>query len=102
MRFLMASLIALGIAAGAAPALAHLPDAAAAPMFTTQAAQGGAVSAFSLTEALAKGPVVLYFFPKSFTSGCTAEAHDSPNTSTPTRRSVRRSSASRAIRSQPR
>ena len=22
-----------------------------------------------------KGPVVLYFFPKAFTSGCTAEAH---------------------------
>jgi peroxiredoxin len=24
---------------------------------------------------LTKGPVVLYFFPKSFTSGCTIEAH---------------------------
>ena len=29
-----------------------------------------------LATALAHGPVVLYFFPKSFTSGCTAEAHD--------------------------
>jgi peroxiredoxin len=25
---------------------------------------------------LKKGPVVLYFYPKSFTSGCTAEAHN--------------------------
>ena len=28
-----------------------------------------------LKAALAKGPVVLYFFPKSFTQGCTVEAH---------------------------
>src|SRR4029079_4385350 len=28
-----------------------------------------------LAEQLKKGPVVLYFFPKAFTSGCTAEAH---------------------------
>ncbi len=37
---------------------------------------------FSLAEALKKGPVVLYFYPKAFTQGCTieanrfAEAHD--------------------------
>jgi peroxiredoxin Q/BCP len=29
---------------------------------------------FRLDEALAKGPVVLFFYPKDFTSGCTAEA----------------------------
>ena len=28
-----------------------------------------------LADALKKGPVVLYFFPKAFTSGCTLEAH---------------------------
>jgi peroxiredoxin len=28
-----------------------------------------------LKAALAKGPVVLYFFPKAFTQGCTTEAH---------------------------
>jgi peroxiredoxin Q/BCP len=66
---------ALGIVA-AAPAWAALPQAAAAPGFTAQAAQGGAVSTFSLAAALARGPVVLYFYPKSFSSGCTAEAHD--------------------------
>jgi peroxiredoxin Q/BCP len=30
---------------------------------------------FSLKQALQKGPVVLYFYPKAFTKGCTLEAH---------------------------
>jgi peroxiredoxin Q/BCP len=30
---------------------------------------------FEWAEALKKGPVVLYFYPKAFTSGCTVEAH---------------------------
>jgi thioredoxin-dependent peroxiredoxin len=63
-------------AAAAGPAGAQLPLEAPAPAFTAQVAQGGTVSSFSLAAALAHGPVVLYFFPKSFTSGCTAEAHD--------------------------
>jgi peroxiredoxin len=57
------------------PASAALKDGADAPDFRAQAALGGDVEAFHLKEALAKGPVVLYFFPKSFTSGCTVEAH---------------------------
>ena len=32
-------------------------------------------SSFTSPQQLKKGPVVLYFFPKAFTSGCTAEAH---------------------------
>jgi peroxiredoxin len=47
-----------------------------APDFTVQAAVGGKEFKFSLAEALKKGPVVLYFYPKSFTSGCTLEAHE--------------------------
>ena len=47
-----------------------------APDFTVQAALGGKVFTFKLAEALKKGPVVLYFYPKSFTSVCTEEAHD--------------------------
>jgi thioredoxin-dependent peroxiredoxin len=47
-----------------------------APAFTVQAAQGGKEFTFSLAEALKKGPVVLYFYPKSFTSICTIEAHE--------------------------
>lgn len=58
------------------PAQAQLARQAAAPNFTAQVAQGGTVSSFSLAAALERGPVVLYFFPKAFTSGCTAEAHD--------------------------
>jgi peroxiredoxin len=54
---------------------AHLEHGATAPEFSLQAAQGGDVATVDLKTALAKGPVVLYFFPKSFTSGCTTEAH---------------------------
>jgi peroxiredoxin len=60
----------------ALPAAAHLAPGATAPAFTAQAAKGGTVSTVSLAGALAKGPVVVYFFPAAFTSGCTAEAHD--------------------------
>ena len=77
MRPLFGFVLALGLAlAAGVPAGAQLPLHAPAPAFTAQVAQGGTVSLFSLTRALAQGPVVLYFFPKSFTSGCTAEAHD--------------------------
>ncbi|MGO8738744.1 peroxiredoxin [Rhodoblastus sp.] len=47
-----------------------------APDFTLQAAVGGKTFAFHLDEALKKGPVALYFYPKSFTPGCTIEAHE--------------------------
>jgi len=58
----------------AAPGAAELPEGAQAPNFSTTAAQGGQPFAFSLRAALAKGPVVLYFYPKAFTKGCTLEA----------------------------
>lgn len=57
-------------------AFAALPVGTAAPDFTVKAALGGKATTFSLTAALKKGPVVLYFFPAAFTSGCTLEAHD--------------------------
>jgi thioredoxin-dependent peroxiredoxin len=60
----------------AAPAFAALKPGDAAPDFTAQAAVGGQEFTFSLADALKKGPVVLYFFPKAFTSGCTVEAHE--------------------------
>jgi peroxiredoxin len=46
-----------------------------APDFTTAAAQAGKPFQFSLSAALAKGPVVLYFFPLAFSEGCSIEAH---------------------------
>jgi peroxiredoxin len=57
-------------------ALAALKPGDAAPDFNREAAQGGKAFSFSLRQALAKGPVVLYFYPKSFTSVCTIEAHE--------------------------
>ncbi len=57
-------------------AWAALKPGDAAPDFTIDAALGGKEFKFSRAEALKKGPVVLYFYPKSFTSVCTAEAHE--------------------------
>ncbi len=64
--------LALPVAAGNAA----LTVGAKAPMFDTRASLGGKDFDFNLAKALKKGPVVLYFYPKSFTSGCTVEAHE--------------------------
>jgi peroxiredoxin len=56
-------------------ALADLTVGPVAPAFSMKAAQGGAELTFTLSEALKMGPVVVYFYPKSFTSVCTEEAH---------------------------
>jgi thioredoxin-dependent peroxiredoxin len=56
-------------------ALAALKPGDQAPEFSVQASLGGQVSTFSLAENLKKGPVVLYFYPAAFSSGCTIEAH---------------------------
>jgi peroxiredoxin len=70
-------LVALAsVTVAATPAQAALPVGVTAPAVTTQAALGGKQFEFRLSEALKKGPVVLYFFPAAFTSGCTIEAHD--------------------------
>ena len=69
-------LLTLGLAVFAStPSLAALPIGAKAPDFTTTGAVGGKPFKLHLADQLKKGPVVLYFFPKAFTSGCTAEAH---------------------------
>jgi peroxiredoxin Q/BCP len=73
MRKLLFSLVAVGLLA--APATAALKQGAKAPDITTTGALAGKPFKFHLAQALKKGPVVLYFFPKAFTSGCTAEAH---------------------------
>ena len=72
----MKMLPALALLLSAAPALAALPGGADAPAFTTQASLAGKAMPFALQAALKKGPVVLYFYPAAFTSGCTVEAHD--------------------------
>jgi len=73
---LLALFLSLHLGLFATAATAALKPGDAAPDFTLQAAQGGKDFTFSLAENLKKGPVVLYFYPKSFTSVCTAEAHE--------------------------
>ncbi|MEO9600205.1 peroxiredoxin [Parasphingorhabdus sp.] len=48
---------------------------ATAPDFTTTGALAGEEFEFSLADKLKDGPVVLFFFPKVFTEGCTIEAN---------------------------
>jgi peroxiredoxin len=68
-------LLSIAFGAACAGAGATLAVGDAAPPFAAEAARGGRVFTFSLAEALKKGPVVLYFYPKAFTTGCTLEAH---------------------------
>jgi len=70
---LLALIAALSLAT---PAFSALPVGAKAPNFSTQATLAGKPFPFALDAALKKGPVVLYFFPAAFTSGCTIEAHE--------------------------
>lgn len=65
---------ALTIIALAAPAGAALPVGAKAPDVKTMGALGGKTFRLHLAEQLRHGPVVLYFYPKAFTEGCTLEA----------------------------
>jgi peroxiredoxin Q/BCP len=57
------------------PALASLQAGASAPAFTAQASLAGKPFTFSLKDALAKGPVVVYFYPSAYTKGCDLQAH---------------------------
>ncbi|WP_447754998.1 peroxiredoxin [Sphingopyxis fribergensis] len=79
MKMLMkiAMSVGLGLSFAAIPVqgIAALQQGAKAPDFTLNAAQGGKPFVLSLKETLKKGPVVLYFFPAAFTTGCTMEAH---------------------------
>jgi thioredoxin-dependent peroxiredoxin len=71
-----AALAFAGTLGMASPASAALDIGDKAPDFTAQAALAGKQYSFSLSQTLAKGPVVLYFFPAAFSSGCSAEAHE--------------------------
>jgi thioredoxin-dependent peroxiredoxin len=69
-------LLGLSLLLISSSAPAALAPGAKAPDFTTQGALAGKPFQFRLAQALKKGPVVLYFFPAAFTSGCTVEAHE--------------------------
>jgi peroxiredoxin Q/BCP len=70
-RLLAAALLAI---TAATPLHAALPVGARAPDFTTMGSLNGKPFRLHLQEQLKHGPLVLYFYPKAFTEGCTLEA----------------------------
>lgn len=54
---------------------AALKPGTIAPDFSAPAYLDGKPFTFKLSEALRKGPVVVYFFPAAHTEGCNIEAH---------------------------
>ena len=73
MRLLRPALF-LGLALVTQPVGAALPVGAAAPDFRTTGALAGKPFKLHLKDQLRHGPLVLYFYPKAFTQGCTLEA----------------------------
>jgi peroxiredoxin Q/BCP len=71
-QFLLACLLSGAIAL---PAAAALKEGDAAPDFEAQASLAGKPFVYSLKESLAKGPVVVYFYPSAYTGGCNLQAH---------------------------
>jgi peroxiredoxin Q/BCP len=65
----------LGLTRSASAQPRMLSKGDAAPVFTAQASLAGSEFDFSLKGALAKGPVVVYFYPSAYTGGCDIEAH---------------------------
>jgi peroxiredoxin Q/BCP len=70
-RLLIGVAAVLGLSSAAQ---ASLPVGSKAPAFATTGALAGKAFRFDLAAALKRGPVVLYFYPKAFTKGCTLEA----------------------------
>lgn len=60
----------------AVPAFAALEAGDSAPDFEARASLAGSAFDFKLSEALAEGPVVVYFYPSAYTQGCNIQAHE--------------------------
>ena len=75
-KMLRNAIVSLAAVTALVPAHAALDIGDKAPDFSVPAALAGKEYKFSLAESLAKGPVVLYFFPAAFSPGCSAEAHE--------------------------
>lgn len=73
-KHLLAALAFAAAAACAPQSHAALAVGDAAPGFDAPAWLAGEPFTFHLSEALAKGPVVVYFFPAANTPGCNIEA----------------------------
>jgi peroxiredoxin Q/BCP len=70
---IVASALAL-LTAGAAFAALKAGDSA--PAFSAPASLAGKPFTYSLKDGLAKGPVVVYFYPSAYTEGCNIQAHE--------------------------
>jgi peroxiredoxin len=68
MSAILASLLAM-------PAMAALGPGDTAPEFTAKASLAGKEFTYVLRDELKKGPVVVYFYPAAYTSGCNIQAH---------------------------
>ena len=60
----------------ALPVFAALKQGDAAPDFSAQASFAGKTFGYSLAKARRNGPVIVYFYPSAFTSGCNVQAHE--------------------------
>ena len=67
--------IAAMLATTAMSAFAALNPGSKAPGFTLEASLAGKAFSCSLSSALKRGPVVVYFYPSAFTNGCNLQAH---------------------------
>lgn len=77
-NFSLPSILFAGLFLGviALPVHAALKEGDSAPLFKVQASLAGKSFTFSLKDALTKGPVVVYFYPSAYTSGCNIQAHE--------------------------
>ena len=57
-------------------AFAALKAGDPAPAFSAPASLAGKPFTYSLKDGLAKGPVVVYFYPSAYTAGCNIQAHE--------------------------
>lgn len=73
MKRILAAVAVASAAMVASPAFAALDVGVTAPEFAAKGMLGGNEFTFKLSDALKKGPVVIYFFPAAYTPGCTAE-----------------------------
>jgi peroxiredoxin len=74
MRRLAAFALAAAVALTPTAAVPALREGTIAPDFTATGALAGRAFQVRLSELLRRGPVVLYFYPRAFTQGCTLEA----------------------------
>jgi thioredoxin-dependent peroxiredoxin len=72
LRTIACTLVLMAASAAGAALKAGEP----APAFSAPASLAGKPFSYSLKDSLAKGPVVVYFYPSAYTEGCNIQAHE--------------------------